>query len=48
MTIRKEQEKLEALLLERLQSEKSLPLTKTDWKDIRTALYAKLAEGNQR
>ena len=44
---RKEQEKLEALLLERLQSEKSSPLTKKDWEDIRTALYAKIAKGNQ-
>lgn len=41
---RKDQEKLEALLLERLHSGKSSPLTKRDWGDIRAALHTKLAK----
>jgi antitoxin ParD1/3/4 len=44
---KKDHERLETLLLERLDSGKSSPLTKKDWEDIRGALYSKLAKGKQ-
>ncbi len=39
---RKAQERLEALLVARLESGKSAPLTKADWADVRGALKSRL------
>lgn len=39
---RKAQDKLEALLLERING-KSAPLTKKDWEEVRRVLHARLA-----
>ena len=41
---RKAQERLEALLLKRLESGESAPLTRDDWNNIRRALRERLAE----
>ncbi len=40
---RKAQEQLEAVLVERLESSKSAPLSKADWTDMRRALKSRLA-----
>lgn len=40
---RKAQERLEAVLVQRLESGKSAPLSKADWTDVRRALKSRLA-----
>jgi antitoxin ParD1/3/4 len=45
---RKAQERLEALLLERIDGGKSAPLTKKDWEEVRRVLHARLTvEGKE-
>ncbi len=43
---RKAQKRLEALLIKRLESDKSTPLLKKDWTNLRRTLKSRLAEHN--